>query len=339
MKSAFAFALIFALSALVHGRDKSNHYQLGIYISANAVADNTSTNTTRCNTDVGSTVCSGGVRFNQVIIYQIQAHDGVWQLETYRQAEDSMARSKLGFEPTHLKSDKANPLDLLENGDKVLFRVEEHRRLLGVETDILIPFADNPNKEAKFIGTFVPAVVPEQAKPPSDNVRAMCDAHKLSPDLEKQLCTQSDGSVRPGPEHVRIEAVPAVPATQAQVPVAPPAMTEQQRVGVVPPVPITQQTTAEYGSIGASSDGDPKLRHDGVTLSRLAEDGAAHQAGLRIGDVILAIDGKYVYTAEQLASEIRHHSPGATIVVHYRRLRLTYDSPVTVSQKIVNEDF
>jgi hypothetical protein len=198
MKSALAFALILACSTLAHSRDKSNSYQLGIYIAANAVADNTSTDTTRCNTDVGAAVCSGGVRFNQVIIYQIQVPDGVWHLETYRQAEDSMARSNLGFEPTHLKSEKANPLDLLKNGDKVLFRVEEHRKLLGVETDILIPFADNPNKEAKFVGTFVSAVVPEQAKPPSDNVRAMCDAHKLSPDLEKQLCKQSDGSA-PGP--------------------------------------------------------------------------------------------------------------------------------------------
>ena len=73
---------------------------------------------------------------------------------------------------------------------------------------------------------------------------------------------------QPQPEHVPLEAVPPVPAARAQVPVAPPATTEQPRVEALPPVPIKQPSTTEYGFIGASSDGDPKLRHDGVTLSR-----------------------------------------------------------------------
>jgi hypothetical protein len=86
--------------------------------------------------------------------------------------------------------EKENPLDFLKNGERVVFRVETHKKLLGVETDIFVPFADNPNKETKFVGTFFPHILPEKPSPPSDNVRAMCDAHKLSPELERQFCTQ-----------------------------------------------------------------------------------------------------------------------------------------------------
>jgi hypothetical protein len=141
------------------------------------------------------------------------------------------------------------------------------------------------------------------------------------------------------------EVSPAAPTKQAQAQVAPPAQTEEQRVEIAPAVQMKQQAgneqqaSNEYGFIGASSDGDPKLRHDGITLSRVAENGPAHQAGIRIGDVILAIDGHYVFTAEQLANELRHHSPGTTILIHYRRRSLSYAIPVMVSQKSAPEEF
>jgi allophanate hydrolase subunit 1 len=48
----------------------------------------------------------------------------------------------LGMTPTHFKSEKTNPLDLLKPGDRVLFRVERHKKLLGVEADMYVPFAD-----------------------------------------------------------------------------------------------------------------------------------------------------------------------------------------------------
>jgi hypothetical protein len=180
-----------AFGSTAYAKDKSSTYQLGTYITSSAVADGTITDNFDCGTrTLGSTVCSGGVYANQVIVYRVQVADGVWFLETEREANDSSARNVLGDQPFHFKGEKQNPLDLLKNGDRVIFRVETHKKLFGVDTDIFIPFADNPTKEAKFVGTFAPATVPVKPSPQSDNVRAMCDSHKLSPELEKQFCTQ-----------------------------------------------------------------------------------------------------------------------------------------------------
>ena len=37
------------------------------------------------------------------------------------------------------------------------------------------------------------------------------------------------------------------------------------------------------------------------------------KAGLRAGDVILTVDGKYIYTIEELSSEIQKRTPGSRI--------------------------
>lgn len=152
-----------ALSSLVYGKDKSNTYQMGTYIASTAVGDGTTTNNLSCGSQsVGSTTCSDRVRANQVTFYQIRVADGVWSVETDRQVSDSISRL-LGSKAIHSNPEKANPLDLLKNGDNVLFRVEAHKN--GLENDIFIPFADAPNKEAKFVGTFLPVVTPTKPKP------------------------------------------------------------------------------------------------------------------------------------------------------------------------------
>jgi PEGA domain len=188
-----------ALSPVAHGADKSDKYQMGIFVSAGAVSDGTVTDNFNCGDESlgGSTVCSGGVRANGVLFYQVRVAGGIWSLETYRDALDSAMRQTFGQQPTHFKSERQNPLDLLKNGDRVLFRVEQHRKLRGVEEHLYIPFADNPNKEVDFLATFVPDSVAPSPQRPSDNVRAMCDAHKLSPELEKQFCTPATKPAAP----------------------------------------------------------------------------------------------------------------------------------------------
>jgi hypothetical protein len=124
------------------------------------------------------------------VLYRLKTTDGVWTLETYRQATDSMSRRVLHQEAIHFKAEQKNPLDFLKGGDRVLFRVEDHRKIGGVDHEIYIPFATDPNKEAKFIGEFQPDHVTPSSPFASDNVRAMCEAHKLSAELEKQFCTE-----------------------------------------------------------------------------------------------------------------------------------------------------
>jgi len=193
-------AILAMCTTTASAKDKSSQYQQGTYITANLAADGTTTNNITCGDGgIGGTVCSGGVNVNTVAIYRMKVDDGVWSLETYQQATDATMRRMFNEEPLHFKKEKENPLDLLKNGDKVLFRVERHKKIGGTEVDIFIPFADKPDKEAKFVATFVPSLTPAQPTRPTDNVQAMCNAHKLSPELEKKFCS-SPGAVSTGTE-------------------------------------------------------------------------------------------------------------------------------------------
>jgi PEGA domain/PDZ domain len=71
-------------------------------------------------------------------------------------------------------------------------------------------------------------------------------------------------------------------------------------------------------SIGVFSDGNPTVRHDGVTLTSVSEGGPADQAGIKVGDVILAINNHYLFTVSELKEEISHYPPGTKVAVHYR---------------------
>jgi hypothetical protein len=168
-------------------KDKSNDYRMGTFVAAEAVSDGTLTNTVHGD---GTTV-AGDVYTNQVVVYQIKVTDGTWYVETMRQALDAEMRNLGTTPPQHLKSEKANPLDSLKAGNKVLFRLEKHHKLNGTETDMYIPFADNPSKEVKFATRFVPNVAgPKQSKKATDNVKAMCDSGRLSAELKKQYCKE-----------------------------------------------------------------------------------------------------------------------------------------------------
>lgn len=164
--------------------NKGDEYQVGTFLSASAVADGTITSTLHGD---GTTV-AGGVYSNQVGLYSIKVPGGIWSVETKRQAEDSWMRN-MGWTPTHFTSEKQNPLDFMKNGDKVIFRVEKHKKLVGSETDVYVPFADKPDKEVTFVGTFKPDTVQAPAVPSSSsNVKAVCDSGRLSPEVYKQIC-------------------------------------------------------------------------------------------------------------------------------------------------------
>jgi len=72
-------------------------------------------------------------------------------------------------------------------------------------------------------------------------------------------------------------------------------------------------------AIGASSAGNPTVRHDGITLASVMLGGPADRAGIKAGDVVLAIDDRYLFTADELTAEIRRHKPGTRVSVRYRR--------------------
>jgi len=129
---------------------------------------------------------------NRVAVYKIKTPDGIWVVETVRQVVDASMRG-MGMTPAHLRSEKANPLDSLGNGDKVMFRMEKHRKIGGTDTNIYIPYADKPDKEAEFLGTFVPFhPLPKAPAKPTDNIKAMCNSGRLTPEQTKQFCTEGN---------------------------------------------------------------------------------------------------------------------------------------------------
>lgn len=184
MKFISAALLLLTFVPCFAKKDKSNDYQLGTYVSTDLFNDGTLTDTTRGD---GTTI-AGNVHANHVIEYKIKVDDGTWYVVTMTQAVDSTMRN-LGTTPFHLKAEKLNLLDFLKNGEKVMFRLERHRKIGGTETDMYIPFADRPDKEVEFVARFVPDVTPTPTSTkPTDNVKAMCNSGRLSPELQKRYC-------------------------------------------------------------------------------------------------------------------------------------------------------
>jgi membrane-associated protease RseP (regulator of RpoE activity) len=97
-----------------------------------------------------------------------------------------------------------------------------------------------------------------------------------------------------------------------------------------PDAPIKSAEIFAHASIGTFSEGNPEVRHDGVTLTALTPGGPAEQAGMKSGDVILAINDRYLFTIAELKEEIGHHQPGTKIAVRYRRYSTIYQASVTV---------
>jgi hypothetical protein len=224
MRKFITIALLsLVLAGAAFAKDHSNDYQAGTFISATAVADGTITDTLHGD---GTTI-AGNVYANHVGVYRIKVADGTWFVTTLSQTQDSMLRG-MGMTPEHFKSEKANPLDGLKNGDKVLFRLHDRRYLNGKFTLMAIPYADNPNKEVEFSTRFESDVAPSKPEKPTDNVKAMCDAHKLSAELEKLLC------VAPTPATSTEESTTAAPpVANTEVAVQTSVLTNQSVVDMV----------------------------------------------------------------------------------------------------------
>jgi hypothetical protein len=169
---AVAALLLVSLSARTSAEDRPKVFLVGIYLGDEMQPDGDSENAAAMHRT-----------------YYVRTNEGTWSLVSYNEAADMMAHT-LGWTPLHLKNEKANMLDGLKHGDKFAFRVEADHRIGATKTSFhaYIPRSDDPKKEDKFDAEFTPIPTPVAAPAPTDNVKAMCEAHRFSPDQERQYC-------------------------------------------------------------------------------------------------------------------------------------------------------
>jgi len=145
----------------------------------------------------------------------------------------------------------------------------------------------------------------------------------LEPDSDAGL---TDGS--------RTKQVPESKPTSNDTPVLQSSdATSLPNIVVEPVHPGVETGIVNGGFLGASSEENPRVRHNGVTLSVVVPGGPADQAGIRAGDVILAVDDHYLYTAEELFAEVRNHKPGSRVHVRYRRRSAINEADVILERE------
>jgi hypothetical protein len=96
----------------------------------------------------------------------------------------------------------------------------------------------------------------------------------------------------------------------------------------------TDTNPENRGFIGAAFQGNPNTRHDGVELSSVDSGGPAETAGLRAKDEVTAIDGTFVFTANELTKVISEIAPGSTVEVRYRRGNQIESADVVIGDRL-----
>ncbi|MCW2838555.1 MAG: trypsin [Aeromicrobium sp.] len=91
--------------------------------------------------------------------------------------------------------------------------------------------------------------------------------------------------------------------------------------------------TVEHAQIGVSVEnflGEDGITGIGAEVKELTADGAGEQAGLKVGDVITAVNGNLIPTSEALVAAVRGFNPGEKVTLTYTRGGQKSDAEVTL---------
>jgi hypothetical protein len=125
------------------------------------------------------------------------------------------------------------------------------------------------------------------------------------------------------------QAVPAAAASDPQ-PLVDRKTKHVQDDPAATSTPPTARPTFKNATIGAFFEGNPDVRHNGISVTAVSSNGPAVQAGMNVGDVIFAVNDRYLYTIRELTEEISRHEPGTTIVIRYGRYTAVNEATVVV---------
>jgi hypothetical protein len=78
---------------------------------------------------------------------------------------------------------------------------------------------------------------------------------------------------------------------------------------------------------------DFAFKESGVKVAAVSDGSAADQAGLKIGDVIIALGGTYVTDLRSYANLLRKYKPGDTVTLKYKRDQETVEVEITLGSR------
>jgi len=87
---------------------------------------------------------------------------------------------------------------------------------------------------------------------------------------------------------------------------------------------------AVHGSLGATGVTALSGLKVGAYIKQVSPGGPADQAGLKVGDVIVAADGTVVQSFDQLRVIVQQHKPGDQVAVTYYRKSERLTTTVTL---------
>jgi serine protease Do len=103
---------------------------------------------------------------------------------------------------------------------------------------------------------------------------------------------------------------------------------------------ISPEHRVERGSIGImfNAQENPAIARvygtgSGVTISDVTPGSPAEQAGLKVGDTIVSVDGKPVKNGSELVADIAARKPGSKVTIGYIRNSKKQDASVTVADR------
>ncbi|MGA3210377.1 MAG: Do family serine endopeptidase [Terriglobales bacterium] len=101
---------------------------------------------------------------------------------------------------------------------------------------------------------------------------------------------------------------------------------------------ISPDHRVSRGSIGVTfaSQQNPAVQHmygNGIVIADVVAGSPAEQAGLKLGDSIIAVDGKPVKTGDELVAEIAGRKPGSKATISYMRNGKEEKATVTIADR------
>jgi hypothetical protein len=156
----------------------------------------------------------------------------------------------------------------------------------------------------------IAAVLEPMPTPPAVTADAAIQARETNPSLARQSSLSAPGTA------VSQVANPSTPATPA---IRAPESSDGLAAG-----------HPEETLIGVSFAGNPTVRHDGVEISAVQPKGPADTIDIRPGDMLLAIDAHYLFTIDEVRTELLKYKPGVRLLIRYRHNQFISENYLTL---------